>query len=64
MGQMTCHPPGKHSGLGLGDGAVTWAALVLIVLAVTYLAITHADSPGRVTGETNTGRFATAPTEL
>ena len=36
---------GKRSGLGLGDGTVTCAALVLIVVAVGYLALTDPGAP-------------------
>ena len=40
MGASVADWMGKQSGLGLGDGTVTWAALALIVAAVAYLALT------------------------
>jgi uncharacterized membrane-anchored protein len=44
MGASIADWMGKRSGLGLGDGTVTVAALGLIVLAVAYLAVTRADA--------------------
>ena len=43
MGASVADWMGKRSGLGLGDGTVTYLALALIVLAVGYLALTRAD---------------------
>jgi uncharacterized membrane-anchored protein len=45
MGASLADWMGKRSGLDLGDGTVTALALILIVLAVTYLAITRVDTP-------------------
>jgi uncharacterized membrane-anchored protein len=43
MGASVADWMGKRSGLGLGDGTVTYLALALIVVAVGYLAAHEAD---------------------
>jgi uncharacterized membrane-anchored protein len=45
MGASVADWMGKKSGLGLGDGTVTYLALALIVAAIAYLAVTRADVP-------------------
>ena len=47
MGASVADWMGKRSGLGLGEGTVTYLALGLIVAAVAYLAVTGADAPER-----------------
>ncbi|MFY0405418.1 hypothetical protein [Solicola sp. PLA-1-18] len=45
MGASVADWLGKQSGLGLGDGTVTAASLVLIVTLVAYLAVSRVDVP-------------------
>jgi uncharacterized membrane-anchored protein len=45
MGASVADWMGKRSGLGLGDGTVTYAALALIVVGVAYLSLTRVDAP-------------------
>jgi uncharacterized membrane-anchored protein len=50
MGASVAAWMGKHSGLSLGDGTVTYVALSLIAVGVGYLALAGADAPALKVG--------------